>query len=364
MTKRKTFPKRIAWRFIIAVLLMLTLIPISPNPVAALSVSDYFSYSYTVQFSKSQITGGETFYATVQVTATYIKALPVPATPTEASSTGRIVAIHQTSGAKLTLNPSYTVTLSPFPSVGQTTQISQAVPLQFLGDSQIGAYNVVGELIKAEVNLPPIIGWMNITTFLPSSQSLGSVTYGSDSTSSDTPPPPMPTSTQTPTPTPSPTPKPTPAPSTTSTPSPSSTPAPLSPKPAKFELSNLAVTPGLAKPGETVTVSATASNTGDSTGKLTVVLIIDGAEEDKRELTLAAGASEKVSFNISRSTAKTYQVLMNELAAAFTVQAVAPSAPTSPSVPKPLARVNWWLVGGIIAAVLVAGVLIRRLASS
>ncbi len=361
MTKRKTFPKRIAWRFILAVLLVLPLTLISPNPVAAISISDYFSYSYTVQFSKSQINGGETFYATVQVTATYIKALPVPATPTEASSTGRIVAIHQTSGAKLTLNPSYTVTLSPFPSVGQTTQISQAVPLQFPGDSQIGAYNVVGEPIKAEVNLPPIIGWMNITNFLPSSQSLGSVTYGSDSTSGGTPPPPMPTST--PPPTPSPTPKPTPESSPAPTPS-SATPAPPPPKPAKFELSNLIVTPGVAKPGETVTVSATARNTGGSTGKYTVVLKIDGAEQDKRELTLAAGASEKVSFNISRTTPKTYQVLMNELAAAFTVQAVAPSAPTSPSVPKPLARVNWWLVGGIIAAVLVAGVLIRRLASS
>ena len=131
------------------------MIPISPNPVAALSVSDYFSYSYTVQFSKSQITGGETFYATVQVTATYIKALPVPATPTEASSTGRIVAIHQTSGAKVTLNPSYTVTLSPFPSLSQTTQISQAVPLQFLVIVKLVPITSSGSLLRQKLTFLP-----------------------------------------------------------------------------------------------------------------------------------------------------------------------------------------------------------------
>jgi len=162
-------------------------------------------------------------------------------------------------------------------------------------------------------------------------------------------------------------PAPTPSPSATvppatSAPAPTTpAPAPPPPKPAKFELSNLAVTPGVAKPGETVAVSAVASNTGGSTGKYTVVLIIDGAEQEERELTLAAGASEKISFSISRSAAKTYQVLVNELASAFTVQPATPGATAAPPlVPTLLAKLNWWFAGGAIAAVLVIGIFVYR----
>ena len=42
------------WRPIIALILALFLVPISSNPVAAQSVGEYFSYSYTIEFSKTE----------------------------------------------------------------------------------------------------------------------------------------------------------------------------------------------------------------------------------------------------------------------------------------------------------------------
>ncbi|MFC1986240.1 hypothetical protein ACFLWC_04530 [Chloroflexota bacterium] len=149
------------------------------NPVAAKSVEDYFSISYEVELSKTEIQGNEVFYATVEGTATCNNKLPV--TPSEAKITSRIVAQHQTSGAKVTLNSSYTVTINPFPSqIGETVQDTQVVPLQFPVGSQPGSYNVAGEPIEAKVNT--FLGWVNVTSYLPSSQTVGSVTYTSDDT--------------------------------------------------------------------------------------------------------------------------------------------------------------------------------------
>ncbi len=175
--RRKTFQVGILWRLIIALILALSLVPISSNPVVAQSVGDYFSYSYDVEFSKVEIEGSEVFNATIEAEATCTNDLPVPAS--EALITGRIVAEHQASGAKVTLNSSYTVTINPFPSrKGETTQVRQVVALQFPQGSQSGTYSVVGELIKAKVK---VILWLPVTAFLPPSQTVGSVTYVSGS---------------------------------------------------------------------------------------------------------------------------------------------------------------------------------------
>lgn len=160
----------------VALLLALSLVPMDSRPAIALSIADYFSYSYTVQFSKSDIAGGEVFNATVEANATCTNSVPLA--PSEASFTGRIVAIHQASGARVTLNSSYTLPLSPFPArTGDSTQVSQVVPLQFPSGSQSGAYSVAGELIEAKVKVGII--WIPVTGYLPSSQALGSVTYTS-----------------------------------------------------------------------------------------------------------------------------------------------------------------------------------------
>ncbi|MDP2744260.1 MAG: hypothetical protein Q8P00_04230 [Dehalococcoidia bacterium] len=171
---RRTFWSGMVWPLAIALLLALSLVPMGSSPAVTLSIADYFSYSYTVQFSKSDIAGGEVFNATVEANATCTNSVPLA--PNEASFTSRIVAIHQASGDRVTLNSNYTLTLSPFPShTGDSTQVSQVVPLQFPAGSQSGAYSVAGELIEAKVKVGII--WIPVTGYLPSSQALGSVTY-------------------------------------------------------------------------------------------------------------------------------------------------------------------------------------------
>ena len=157
--------------------LNLSLLLIPANSAFAQDLGGYFSINYDVEFSKTQIEENETFYVTITATATCTNDLPL--TPSEAEITGRIVATHQESGARVTLNSNYTITISPFPSQeGDTVQATKTVPLVFPSGSQSGTYSIVGELIEAKVKA---VIWIPVTGFLPSSKTMGSVTYGSDS---------------------------------------------------------------------------------------------------------------------------------------------------------------------------------------
>jgi hypothetical protein len=178
----KIFKAGILYRLIIALILVLGLLLISQTPAVALSVDDYFVISYTVEFSKDEIYGNELFYATITGQAACIKDLPL--TVSEAFMSGCLVAEHEDSGAKVILNPSYTITISPFPTKkGETTQGSQTVPLSFPAGSQPGRYNIIGELIEARVKA---VLWFTVTLYLPQFESLGSVTYLIDSGQEDT----------------------------------------------------------------------------------------------------------------------------------------------------------------------------------
>ncbi|MFC2065828.1 CARDB domain-containing protein [Chloroflexota bacterium] len=164
-------------RLIIALILALCLVPINSNPAAAQSVSDYFSYSYNVEFSKAEVGEGESFSATIFTQATCTTTLPL-ITPTQAQVTTRVIAEHQTSGARVTLNSSYVVTLTPFPSqAGQSTEITTVVPLLFPSGSQAGSYSVIGVVEEAKLHLGSILGWNDFTSYLPESQAMGTVTY-------------------------------------------------------------------------------------------------------------------------------------------------------------------------------------------
>ncbi len=189
--RSKAFKVGILCRLIIALVLALCLIPIGGVPAVALSLDEYFVISHDVSFSKNEIYRGEVFYATVATQATCIKDLPLPIS--EAFVTGRVVAEHEESGAELILNSGYTVSINPFPAEkeGDVTQVSQLVPLQFPVDSHPGSYNVVGEVIEARVQVAAIL-WLTVTGYLPSSQSMGSVTYLPDRGDSGNPPAPDP----------------------------------------------------------------------------------------------------------------------------------------------------------------------------
>ena len=173
--RRKLLRVGRAWRLLVAPILALCLVLIGSAPVAALSVTDYCTYSWGVEFSQTEINGSELFNATITVTATRNNNdFPLNLSPSEASFIGRIIAEHEATGAEVTLNSNYTVEISPFPQKDETTQSSVVVSLQFPEGSQSGTYTVVGELIEAKIK---VIIWWDVTSYLSSSQVMGSVTY-------------------------------------------------------------------------------------------------------------------------------------------------------------------------------------------
>lgn len=166
-----------AWRLLVALVLAICLVPIGSSPVVALSAEDFFTITYEISLSKAEISGNEVFSVTIQGEARCEEDLEFPYNlVNEVRITGRITATHQTNGAKVTLNSDYAVTISPVPSKkDEITQSSVVVSLQFPEDSQSGDYSLAGELVEAQANT--ILGWLTISSYLPSSQALGSVTY-------------------------------------------------------------------------------------------------------------------------------------------------------------------------------------------
>jgi len=132
-------------------------------------------------------------------------------------------------------------------------------------------------------------------------------------------------------------------------------PLPETPSPTDLSLGGLAVTPSEAGAGESVTISLRVTNDGDMEGSLTVILRIDGVVEAAEEVTLPGGNSTTLTFTTARYASGLYSVGIGELVSSFTV------VPTEALPPAP---VNWWLIGGGVAAVVLlglAGVLVLRL---
>ena len=116
------------------------------------------------------------------------------------------------------------------------------------------------------------------------------------------------------------------------------------PAPAEFKLSNLVIDPTEVEPKETVTISVVVTNVGGLEGTYTVTLKINNIVEATKDVTLVGGATETVTFTVSRDIEGTYSVEVEELTGSFTV--VAPLAPPGP----PWAIVIVVLVMAIIVA--------------
>jgi len=176
--RQKISCKRVIWHLAVVLFLAAFLVPISALPAAAQGVGEYFEISYDVDFSQTGIEGDELFYALIRGEATCLEDLPVAVT--EGRITSRVVAEHQASGSKVTLNQSYTVIIRPFPQQkGDTYIIEKDVPLQFGRYGEPGIYNVSGELIEAKlrVDIGGIAFWEDVTSYLPASQNMGQVMY-------------------------------------------------------------------------------------------------------------------------------------------------------------------------------------------
>jgi len=93
----------------------------------------------------------------------------------------------------------------------------------------------------------------------------------------------------------------------------------IPPEPPAFTPSSLLISPAEVEIGETVTISISVANTGGLAGSYSVTLKIDGVTEETKEVTVAAGASEGVTFTTARDEAGTYSVDVNGLTGSFEV---------------------------------------------
>lgn len=180
----RTHRHRAVWLVVMALTLALLFHLIITSLASAQNLAEYFQLSYNpVTFDRTAVQGSEVFHASITGRVTCDKALPI--SPSEATISTQVVAVHNTSGATVTLNPSYTISVKPFPAkAGETAEINQSVPLQFPAQAASGDYNIIGKIIKAEVKVSFVP--LDVTGYFPQEQQMGLVKYTTASTT--TPP--------------------------------------------------------------------------------------------------------------------------------------------------------------------------------
>jgi hypothetical protein len=124
---------------------------------------------------------------------------------------------------------------------------------------------------------------------------------------------------------------------------------PPPPLPAKFEISNLIINPQKAYLGETVTINLTITNEGATFGSFELHLIIDGIVRAIEEVTLAAGSSETLTFELSNLAVGSHQVEVAGLTGRFNIvrMTVTPEEP----------EFNWFILDFSVGATLITGLL-------
>jgi hypothetical protein len=90
-------------------------------------------------------------------------------------------------------------------------------------------------------------------------------------------------------------------------------------RPPSFTLQSPSLSPAQANTGETVTISATVSNSGDVDGTYTVVLKINGKIESTQSISVAGNASQTVTFALRAGGQGKYDVDVNGQSAVLTV---------------------------------------------
>jgi len=89
------------------------------------------------------------------------------------------------------------------------------------------------------------------------------------------------------------------------------------------------------EPGQEVLVTVNVTNIGGQEGTYIAELKLNGKTVDTKEVTLAAGQSQQVSFTVSGMDYGQYKVEVAGLSGEFTVSR----------------SIKWWLIIGIILAV-------------
>jgi uncharacterized repeat protein (TIGR02543 family) len=108
--------------------------------------------------------------------------------------------------------------------------------------------------------------------------------------------------------------------------------------PAGFATGDWAVSLAEVEAGKKLTISFVVANTGGLSGSYRATLTVNEVVEAVREVTLEAGASDEIAFSVTKSAAGTYLVVVDGFIFSFTV--------------TPAGGINWWLLIGIIAGLL------------
>ena len=93
------------------------------------------------------------------------------------------------------------------------------------------------------------------------------------------------------------------------------------PAAAKFEISNLVISPTDVKVGENLTISVSVKNVGEVEGMYTVVLKINNVVEASKNISLAAGESTVVAFMVRMGAVGMYEVEIDGLKGSIIVKA-------------------------------------------
>jgi len=119
-------------------------------------------------------------------------------------------------------------------------------------------------------------------------------------------------------------------------------------EPARFDISDLSITPSEVYPTGEVTISTLVQNVGGSEGSYDVVLKINGIEEARKSVTLGPGASETLSFTATGDSAGDYNIDINGRTGKFVVNPKPPA--TTPAETEPESSLPSWLPLVIIFA--------------
>jgi len=91
-------------------------------------------------------------------------------------------------------------------------------------------------------------------------------------------------------------------------------------EPAKFEITSLNVTPPEVTVGDMVTITTEVKNSGGSEGVYVAILTVDGAEVERKNVTVAPGTTETVTFSLTKDKIGTYQVAVGGLSSSLKIE--------------------------------------------
>jgi hypothetical protein len=95
--------------------------------------------------------------------------------------------------------------------------------------------------------------------------------------------------------------------------------APTNTGTAEFQLDALTISPAEALSGQTINISTTVRNIGSRDGTYTAELTINGHVVDTKDVTVASGDSEVVTFSTSKNEPGTYDVALGDRRGSFTI---------------------------------------------